>query len=277
MKDLRGKSAFITGGASGLGLGMARAFAESGMNLVLTDIDEATLAREARTLADQGVQVLPLRLDVTDRAAWEVAANQAEQRFGPLHVLCNNAGIMAMGWDIDQIPVDIWDLVIRVDLTGAFNGCHTMLPRIKAHKQGGHIVNTASMSGLRANPGHAVYAAAKAGLIAMSDSMRMELVSHDIGVSVLCPGHVRTNLLASSKRRRANLESAPAPGRQSDVANSPSALDPLDVGRAVRHAILENLFYIVTHEENRAILQTRFQRILDAFDVAQKLGLDPRR
>jgi NAD(P)-dependent dehydrogenase (short-subunit alcohol dehydrogenase family) len=265
MQDLAGKTVFITGGASGLGLGMARAFAEAGMKLVLTDIDEAAVQAASAELSQRGAETLPLQLDVCDRPRWEECAKEAESRFGPVHVLCNNAGIMAMGWEIDQIPIDLWDLVLRVNLTGAFYGAHVFVPRMKAHGQGGHIVNTASMSGLRFLPAHAVYSAAKAGMIAMSETVRMELERHGIGVTILCPGPVRTRLLHNSIKIRADVESAPPPGPEADVSAIPEALDPLDFGRAALRAIRENRLYAVTHPENRKAIEERHERLMEAF------------
>jgi NAD(P)-dependent dehydrogenase (short-subunit alcohol dehydrogenase family) len=269
LRDLSGKVAFITGGASGLGFGMARAFAEAGMKLILTDIDAGTLAKAAEELEKAGAEVAPVVLDIADRPGWERAADAGEKRLGKIHVLCNQAGITAHGWDLDQIPFDVWDTVIKINLTGGFNGIHTVVPRIKAHGQGGHVVNTSSISGVRGRAGHAVYCAAKHGVIGMSESLRDELEPYGIGVSVYCPGNVATRLKETSEKIRELSGLAPAPGPRTNQPTLSRAYNVLDAGRAVLRAIEDNAFFILTHPEYRGFVEKRYQLMMQAFAVSE--------
>ena len=148
MDLVEGRTAFITGGASGIGLGMAKAFTAAGMNCVLADVrdDHMDQARAWFDEAGRKDQVHLLKLDVTDRSAYAAAADEAEHRFGKVHVLCNNAGI-GISAEVSKASYEDWDWGVDVNLNGVFNGVHVMLPRIRAHGEGGHIVNTASMGG----------------------------------------------------------------------------------------------------------------------------------
>ena len=269
MRDLRGKTAFITGAASGIGFGLAQAFAEAGMQLAITDIDEASLARAAATLRESGATVFAHRLNIADRAEWTQAADAAQSACGSIDILCNNAGITAMGWEVDQIPPDLWDLGIGINLTGAFNGTREIAPRIKAQGTGGHIVFTASVSALRGRAGHAVYVAAKHGILGLADSLRGELAPHHIGVSVLAPGHVHTALHETSARVRAAITDATGPGGEDTNINAPSALDPLALGRFTREAVETDRFFILSHAEFRGIVEDRHTAMMDAFDIAE--------
>ncbi|MDE8654526.1 SDR family oxidoreductase [Novosphingobium album (ex Liu et al. 2023)] len=268
MQDLAGKVAFITGGAGGLGFGMAEAFAEAGMRIVISDIDGERLERAVANLATRGVAALGIAFDITDRAAWDDAVGRAVDRFGAVHVLCNNAGITAVGWEVDQIAPDLWDLVIATNLTATFNGARAVLPVMKAQGEGGHIVNTASISGLRARAGHAVYVAAKHGVVGLSETLRLELAPHGIGVSVLCPGHVPTPLPETSRRLRAAVEgSAPRPVAEV-LAGAPTAIDALGVGRMVRDAVMADRLFVLTHPEFRDVVGERHREVMDAFAIA---------
>ena len=173
MKNLPGKTAFVTGGASGIGLGIAKALLGAGMNVVIADIRDDHL--EA-ALAELGTpqRVLALKLDVTDRADYARAADAAEARFGKIHVLCNNAGVAVVG-PTELATFADWDWVMGVNLGGTINGIVTILPRIKQHGEGGHIVNTASMSGLVPHPGATIYGTSKGAAVHMMECMRAEL------------------------------------------------------------------------------------------------------
>jgi len=196
MKDVRRKVAFITGGASGIGLGIAGACIDAGMQAVLADlrqdhIDEA-LAGFARR--GQSESVHAIRLDVTDRAAIAAAADETERLFGKVHVLVNNAGVGING-PFAGITYADWDFGLAVNLGGVINGLQTFLPRIRAHREGGHVVNTASLAALVPMPAAFVtYVAGKAAVVAISETIRGELARDGIGVSVLCPGPVKTNI-----------------------------------------------------------------------------------
>ena len=266
MRDLAGRTAFITGGASGIGFGMAQAFAQAGMNLVLADIDGEALERAATALMESGCAVLGVRLDVRDRGQWDAAVSQAEARFGAIHVLCNNAGIVAMGWGIDEIPPPMWNLGVDINLTGMFNGLRVLVPRMKRNENGGHIVNTGSVSSLRGRAHHAVYVATKHAVLGLSESLALELAPHGIGVSILCPGHVNTNLNATSHRQREAISDAASPLGPDQGMTRAGALDPLSVGEMVREAIQADAFYILPHPEYRGIVEERHRELMRAFD-----------
>ena len=196
MRHVRGKTAFITGGASGMGLAMARSFRAAGMKVVITDVEPAALDAVRAEFESSNAEFLTLPLDVADRAAFEEAAAAAEARFGKVHLVCNNAGV-AVGGPIDRMTYNDWDWVTNVNYHGVVNGIRTFVDRIKAHGEGGHFVNTASMAGHISIPGLSVYTATKFAVVGISETMRTDLLPHDIGVSVLCPGLVNTNIFDS--------------------------------------------------------------------------------
>jgi NAD(P)-dependent dehydrogenase (short-subunit alcohol dehydrogenase family) len=198
MKDLAGRGALITGGASGIGLAMAEAFAARGLRIVLCDRDAATLESAAASLKSTGAEVLAIRLDVCDRAAWQ-AAIEATRAFGLLHVVCANAGISPAGAPLSETTSEAWDRIVAVNLTGVFNTVHATAPLIKAHGEGGHIVLTSSMAGMLAASPIGDYAVTKFGVAAMGEALRAELAPLDIGVSILCPGVVATPLVGESR------------------------------------------------------------------------------
>ncbi|WP_033337828.1 SDR family oxidoreductase [Catenuloplanes japonicus] len=188
--------AFITGGAQGIGLGIARAFGKRGVRLVLADIDEAALARAAAELS--GVtEVRTVRLDVRDRAGFAEAADRAEEALGPVDLLVNNAGIVPVSAAAD-LSYEKWDLALGINLTGVVNGIQTFLPRMIARDRGGYVVNTASGNGLIANA-NPLYVTAKFAVVGLSESLRPALERHGIGVSVLCPGPVDTGIVGNTQ------------------------------------------------------------------------------
>ena len=275
MRDVTGKTAFITGGASGMGLAMARSFAKAGMKVVIADIEQAALDAVQAEFEASNAEFLTLALDVTDRAAMAAAADAAEARFGKVHVVCNNAGV-AVGGPIDQMSYNDWDWVTRVNLDGVVNGIVTFTERIKAHGEGGHFVNTASMAGHLSIPGLSVYTATKFAVVGISETMLADLGPHHIGVSVLCPGVVNTNIFDSDRNRPEDLAGTDA--SQLLVSGLPAeeqadrleelragALDPAVVGDMVLHAIREDEFYIFTHPELQAMTDLRSNEMTDAY------------
>ena len=275
MRDVTGKTAFITGGASGMGLAMARSFAKAGMKVVIADIEQAALDAVQAEFEASNAEFLTLALDVTDRAAMAAAADAAEARFGKVHVVCNNAGV-AVGGPIDQMSYNDWDWVTRVNLDGVVNGIVTFTERIKAHGEGGHFVNTASMAGHLSIPGLSVYTATKFAVVGISETMLADLGPHHIGVSVLCPGVVNTNIFDSDRNRPEDLAGTDA--SQLLVSGLPAeeqadrleelragALDPAVVGDMVLHAIREDEFYIFTHPELQAMTDLRSNEMADAY------------
>ena len=274
MRDVTGKTAFITGGASGMGLAMARSFAAAGMKVAISDIEQAALDAVQAEFESSNAEFMTLPLDVTDRDAMEAAAAATEQRFGKVHVVCNNAGV-AVGGAIDRMTYNDWDWVVRVNLNGVVNGIQAFMERIKAHGEGGHFVNTASMAGHISIPGLSVYTATKFAVVGISETMRADLLPHDIGVSVLCPGVVNTNIFESGRNRPADLPGtdlgvlvSDAPAEEQAVRLEElraNALDPAVVGEMVLHAIRENEFYIFTHPELEAMSNVRQSEMAEAF------------
>ena len=275
MKNVEDKVAFITGGASGIGRAMARSFAGAGMKVVVCDIEESALEDFREEFKGSNAEVLAIQADVTDRDSMEAAANAAEERFGKVHVLCNNAGVAVTG-PVDTMNYEDWDWVLDVNLNGVVNGIVTFLDRIKAHGEGGHIVNTSSMAGQVGIRGMSVYNASKFAVLGMSESMALELSEHNIGVSALCPGLVNTNIFTSERNRpdefggpEASGELIPNPDDESDRSLDEllrTSLDPSAVGDMVLHAIQNDEFYIFTHPEFISLLEGRGEMLRTSFD-----------
>ena len=272
MKNVEGKVAFITGGASGIGYGMAQAFLNAGMKVVIADMLQSHLDEVAA--AHPGANNLHLiQLDVTDRPAFERAAAETEKVFGKVHVLCNNVGVAA-GGQVDEHSYEDWDYVMNVCVGGTINGLVNFLPKIKAHGEGGHVVTTSSMAGMIPVPGFAgIYSTAKFAVRGMMDSLRLTVAPHKIGVSVLCPGLVKTRAMTGGEQyRRAHDE-----GEVTDDAVAPitGGMEPLEVGERVLKAIHDNEMYIFPHGEFKEEVAAYFQRMLDAFPTDQVI--DPER
>jgi NAD(P)-dependent dehydrogenase (short-subunit alcohol dehydrogenase family) len=266
MQNLAGKTAFVTGGASGIGLGIAKALLGAGMNVVIADIRDDHLAEAA---AELGVpeRVLALKLDVTDRAAFARAADAAEARFRRIHILCNNAGVAVVG-PTELATFADWDWVLGVNLGGTVNGIVTVLPRMKRHGEGGHIVNTASMSGLVPHPGATIYGTSKGAVVAMIECMRAELEPHGIICSAFCPGAVQSNIAEAGKTRPAELaQSGYAEAdkrRQQNTSFFHLFRTKEEVGQRVLEGILNDELYIMTHSEFRQGVEERAQAMCAA-------------
>ena len=272
MKDVEGKVAFITAGASGIGWGMARAFMNAGMKVVVADLLQQHLDEVAAQ--HPGANNLHLiKVDVTDREGMARAAQETIDVFGKVHVLCNNAGVASRGV-IDEASYEDWDYVMGVCVGGAVNGLVPFLPMIKAHGEGGHIINTSSMAGMIPVPGFVgTYSTAKFAVRGMSDSLRLALAPHRIGVSVLCPGLVATRAVTGGGVYRSTHDS----GQETQATPPPitGGMDPLAVGERVLQAIHNNELYIFPHGEFKDELAAYFQRMLDAFPGDQ--DIDPER
>jgi NAD(P)-dependent dehydrogenase (short-subunit alcohol dehydrogenase family) len=267
MQNFAGKVAFITGGGSGIGLGLARVLAEAGMKVVIADVRQDHLDEAAQTLRREGGTVHAVRLDVSDRKAMAAAADETVRTFGKVHVLCNNAGVSLFG-PMDAATYDDWDWMLDVNLRGVVNGLVSFVPHLKAHGEGGHVVNTASMAGLIVGPGMGLYSASKFAVVGLTASLRYDLAPHGIGVSMLCPGFVRSNIHeAVLARPERYLRSGYTVGAD-DIKRLDQVLsvgmDPLDVGRAVLAGIGRNDLYIFPHAEFRDELRGIFDEILAA-------------
>jgi NAD(P)-dependent dehydrogenase (short-subunit alcohol dehydrogenase family) len=259
MQNLPGKTAFVTGGASGIGLGIAKALLGAGMNVVIADIREDHLAQAGAELGTPD-KVLALQLDVTDRAAFARAADAAEARFQRVHILCNNAGVGLVG-PTELATYADWDWVLGVNLGGTVNGVVTFLPRMLAHGEGGHIVNTASMSGLMPHPGATLYGTSKGAVVAMIESMRGELEPRGIMCSAFCPGAVQSNIAESGATRPASLAAtgyAEADKRRQGLGQFFHLFRTKEaIGARVLEGILRDELYILTHSEFREGIEDR--------------------
>lgn len=272
MRDLAGRTAFVTGAASGIGFALARAFAAEGMNVMLADIEAPALDAAVGRLAGGAPGIASVVCDVSDSASVSRAAATTAQAFGPVHILCNNAGV-AGGSGIEAISPETWRWVVDVNLMGVVHGLAAFLPGMRAHGQGGHIVNTASMAGLQANIGFSPYVATKYAVVGMSEGLAKELGDAGIGVSVLCPGFVRTQIAGSARNRpeRYGPAVAPAPGSAgarlaaAHAENAEAGLDPADVAARVLAAIRAGELYVFTHPDMRDEVDARFGAIDAAF------------
>lgn len=268
MRDLEDKVAFITGGASGMGLGMARAFADAGMKLMLADVNTTRLAEAEQEFKDKGIDVATIVCDVTKRDQVFAAADATVERFGKVHVLCNNAGIN-VGGTYEELSQQDWDWVIAVNQLGVQYGISAFLPKIKEHGEGGHIVTTSSMAGMvNAGPGWAPYNASKFAVVVMNEVLFSELKGTNIGVSVLCPGAVATNIIEAADSRPADYGSS---GDKPVIAGDVSilleqGLDPDVVGKLVLEGIQEEQFYLFTDPRMIKSVERRFERIQRGFD-----------
>jgi NAD(P)-dependent dehydrogenase (short-subunit alcohol dehydrogenase family) len=251
MQNLSGKTAFVTGGASGIGLGLAKALLGAGMNVVIADIRDDHLAEASAELSG-GDRVLAVRLDVTNRADYARAADAAEAKFGNIHILCNNAGVAVVG-PTELATFADWDWVMNVNVGGAINGVTTLLSRILAHGEGGHIVNTCSMSGLVPVGGTTIYSTGKAALVTMMECMRPELEPRGVICSAFCPGAVQSNIAEAGKTRPAELADtgyAEADKRRQNGGNLFHLYQTKEeVGQRVLQGILDDELYILTHSE----------------------------
>lgn len=270
MTDVQGRTAFITGGANGIGLGIARSFARAGAKLALADIDAAALAR-AKAELQNIAQVETFQLDVRDRAAYATAAEAAERALGPVSLLFNNAGV-AGGAPAEKLSYDLWDWAIGINLYGVINGVQTFLPKMVERGQGGHIVNTASGAGLVATGSGVLYTTSKFGVVGMSEALHPELAPAGIGVSVLCPGPVATDIVQRSADSAPNTATplseeqkrrgAERRAQMSQVLKQ--GVSPDDVGEMVLKAVRENILYIHTDRIVEELIKARTKALLEA-------------
>jgi NAD(P)-dependent dehydrogenase (short-subunit alcohol dehydrogenase family) len=269
MEKLAGRVAVVTGGASGIGLGIARAAVAEGMRVALLDIEDAALDGARRSL---GADAIALRADVSDPATLAAAAEQVLARFGRIDVICNNAGVLTQG-RLAESRIRDWEWLVGVNLLGVVHGIRVFVPHLRAHGEGGHVVNTASVAGLSALPGGlGIYTATKHAVVALSEVLHEELAPEGIGVSVLCPGGVRTRIFEAGRNRPEVLGGPDADALRAAAANGVAemGMDPLAVGERVLRAIRANELYVLTHPEFRAAFAARAEAILAAYDRAAK-------
>lgn len=267
MRDLTGKTAFITGGASGLGLAMAHAFGGAGMNVMLADIEEAPLQAAVADLEVRQVRVASVLCDVADRAAVSAAAEATVAAFGKVHVVCNNAGVGA-GGPIGEVKPADWDWIVAVNLMGVVYGMEAFLPHVRAHGEGGCFVNTASMAGMISVPGMEPYTATKYAVVGMSEGWAGQLAPENINVAVLCPGFVKTRIDQSGRTRQAKYGGPASPAETPGSPLVAGGIDPERVGRRVLEAVQNDERYIFTHPDMRGLVENRFGQIMAGFAAA---------
>ena len=270
MDELDGRTAFITGGASGIGLATAHSLGGEGMNLVIADVEEAALANAEADLAAAGFSVLAVRCDVRSVTDLEAAAAATLARFSGVHVVFNNAGVVTTG-RVEDLSEASWRWVLDVNLWGVINGSRVFLPILKSQGVPGHIVNTASMAGLMSGPLMAPYYVSKFGVVALSESMWHEarLDNVPIGVSVLCPGFVKTRIHEADRNRPGDLDSAwtgDAGNQWIDMlsAGVEGGIDASTVAGIIVDAVKADRFWILPHGESSiASVRRRTDAIID--------------
>jgi NAD(P)-dependent dehydrogenase (short-subunit alcohol dehydrogenase family) len=268
MTDYTGKVAFITGGASGAGFGQASVFAEAGCKIVIADVRPAAIEAAANKLRGQGAEVHGIQLDVTDRAAYARAADEVETVFGkPPELLFNTAGVNAFG-PLEKSTYDDFDWLLGVNLGGVVNGMVTFVPRMIAAGRGGYIVTTSSIGGFQGNAVASIYSAAKAAVINLMESYRLALTKYNIGVSVLCPANIRSNIAEATRLRPPHLGNTGYVVND-DVIRSLHAihahgLDPIVLARRTKEAIEANRLHIIPYPEQKQPLEQHFQTIIDS-------------
>lgn len=267
--DWAGKTAFITGGVSGIGFGIARAFSNAGMRLALSYRNEAYRAQAALWFAEQGREApLFVKLDVQDRAQFAAVADAVEAHFGKVHVLVNNAGVSVFG-PTDEASYDDFDWIMGVNFGGTVNGQVSFIPKLKAHGEGGHIVNVASMAAFCAGPQAGIYTASKFAVRGMTECLRYNLAPYDIGVSLMCPGLTKTNAWDSALKRPEHFADSgyAAPDRAALEQFGTAfdlGMDPLEVGEKTLAGMTANHGLILTHPDHRDDIEDIYRTTLAA-------------
>jgi NAD(P)-dependent dehydrogenase (short-subunit alcohol dehydrogenase family) len=280
LRDLKGKTAFVTGGASGFGLEFARTFLNEGMNVAIADIEEAALIGAVEGLKADANRLRGFVCDTADRASLQKAADGAIAAFGRVHLVCNNAGVGGRPGGIEELTDRQWNWVLSVNLMGVVHGISVFLPHMRAHGEGGHFLNTASMAGMLGQPNDGPYSASKAAVVGISESLFYELRGANIGVSVLCPGFARTSIALSERNQPADLaQDARAPLSEAGAAHAAQlrefiakGIEPTEVAARALQGIVDGDLYIFTHPGMRPMLDKRLARINAAYDKAERFG-----
>ena len=282
MEELNGKTAIISGGAEGIGLGLARVLGSHGMNIVIADINSEQLAKAQQTLETLGIPSLALTLDVTSSEQWSDVAQQTVARFGKVHMLVNNAGVGGAPGPIQTSTEKDWRWIVDVNLMGVVFGAQAVIPLIEDHGEGGWVINVASMAGFCSLPMASAYSATKAAVVAMSEGWYVELQDHNIHVSVLCPAFVKTRINLSHRNKQAQYQSNEVRGELSkrDAALNEQMQSVIDagaspqlIGERVVEAIAAKELYIITHPNFRLPVDARFSAISDSFERAKSSPL----
>ncbi len=273
MKDLAGRTAFVTGAASGIGLGIATAFAQAGVKVMLCDIEAEALAKAVEGLKMTNADVEGVRADVSLKAELKAAADATITRYDKVHILVNNAGVGG-GGPYGAWTDAAWDWTIGVNLMAVVWGIEIFGPLLERHGEGGHIVSTASIAGL-VSFGSVPYNVTKYGVVALSEGLRPELAPRGIGVSVLCPGFIRTHIMDSwrnlPQRFGPSIDAVPPAGPRLEqikmiTERVARGIDPAYVGELVREGVEKNWPYIFTDPEFEPVIEARFAAIKEGFD-----------
>jgi NAD(P)-dependent dehydrogenase (short-subunit alcohol dehydrogenase family) len=260
MTSFAGKIAVVTGGGSGIGRALALGLAREGARVVVADVDEAAAAESVGLVAAAGSDGLAVRANVAERADVESLADRVFQRYGAVHVLCNNAGVVVHG-GLEAATWEDWQWVLGVNLWGVVHGLLAFLPRMIARGEGGHVVNTASMAGLIASQGLGVYNTSKYAVVGLSETLAKDLRPHGIGVTVVCPMGVDTRIRAADRNRPAALRNASGAPGQAEVTLIGRTLGPEEVAGRTLAAVRAGDLYVITHDEAIEPLRRRFQRL----------------
>jgi NAD(P)-dependent dehydrogenase (short-subunit alcohol dehydrogenase family) len=267
MQELQGKAAFVTGGANGIGRAIAESFAREGVAVAIADIDPKAAEQACKQLEASGARAIPIECDVTSEDSLANALETATAALGPIHILVNNAGAFSVS-PLEDTKRSDWEWLLEINVIGVVNGLHTFLPHMRAHGEPAHIINTASAAGHFAGPGLSVYTASKFAVVGLTECLRAELADSSIGVSVLCPGVVKTGLIESSREHRPERHGGHGADPGLDVASiTEDGTDPAAIGDQVVAAVKTGEFYIFTHSEMKPIFESRFRRILAAHDL----------
>lgn len=265
MKDLKGKTAFVTGGSSGIGQGIVKVLAEEGMKVAFSYRRQDHLEQTMAYFRDRPQQrVHPIKLDVTDRAAFGAAKLEIERVFGPVQVLVNNAGIGILGL-MEQATFSDWDWIMSVNVGGVINALVTFLPGMLASGTEAHIVNVASMGGIAALGTAGLYATSKFAVVGLTESLRTDMMGRNIGVSVYCPGTVKSNIGEGDMLRQEQFKDTgyvrSPPGDHNEPSFMDAAMDAVEAARRVLKGIKDNQLFIISHSEFRDVLRARHAKI----------------
>ena len=271
MQDISGKTAIVTGAASGIGLGIATALAEAGANVVMADIQKDAVEEAAHRLSGTNKRVMPVRIDVTLEQSVIDALAEAEKNFGKLHIACNNAGVPMHGTPMMDVPSSDWEFVIGVNIWGIIHGIRHFVPAILKHGEEGHVVNTASVAGFQNRRGtnQGPYSMSKYAALSLTEALEHELDGTKVGVSVLCPGPINTNIARGARNRPEHMGGPLArPSDEAVLAErlATTGLDPKTVGERVVDAIRTKTFYAFVGAVPADVIKGRHRRIEEALN-----------